>query len=310
MGIGSILLEIFIPVSELLLPIIPGETFPYFFGKQINGNPVEIFQRSLFATIIITFTACLLGPFLMMRNLSLIGDGLAHVSFGGVAIGLVVGAADPLWYALSFSILAAILIYELQSREILTGDASIAIFLTGFLALGLVILQIWGGGITSDIHGYLFGNILLISESNLEMISVICVISIILLYSMRHGLLASSIDPIAARIQGIPIRQFGLLFSIITAAVVVSMVKVVGALLVTALLVTPAATGRLVGGSFRSCMIWTQFFGFISVIVGLYLSSEMDTGNGAMIALVAAIFFAIVGLIKSTITIIIKPNQN
>ena len=309
MGIGSILLEIFIPVTELLLPIIPGETFPYFFGKQINGNPVEIFQRSLFATIIITFTACLLGPFLMMRNLSLIGDGLAHVSFGGVAIGLVVGAADPLWYALSFSILAAILIYELQSREILTGDASIAIFLTGFLALGLVVLQIWGGGITSDIHGYLFGNILLVSEKNLEMITIICLISLVSILPLQKGLLASSIDPLAARVQGIPIWHVGLLFSIVTAAVVVSMVKVVGALLVTALLVTPAATGRLVGHSYRSCMIWTQFFGFSSVLIGLYLSSEMDTGNGAMIALVAAIIFAIVGILKTTINFIIIKND-
>ena len=222
MWIGSILLELFIPVTELLLPIIPGETFPYFFGKEINGNPVEMFQRSLFATFIITVTACMLGPFLMIRNLSLIGDGLAHVSFGGVAIALVLGAADPMWYALTFSMSAAISIHELQSREILTGDTSIAIFLTGFLALGLVVLQIWGGGITSDIHGYLFGNILLISEPNLEMITTISIGSLILILSMQKGLLASSIDPLAAQIQGIPIRKMGLLFSIINNVIKIS----------------------------------------------------------------------------------------
>ena len=121
MGIGTILLEFFIPVSEFFLPIIPGDVFPYFFGKTINGHPVEMFQRSLFATFLITSIACLLGPYLMIRNLSLIGDGLAHVAFGGICVGLVLGATSPLSYAVVFAVTASILIYELQSREILTG---------------------------------------------------------------------------------------------------------------------------------------------------------------------------------------------
>ena len=84
-----------------------------------------------------------------------------------------------------------------------------------------------------------------------------------------------------------------------TAAVVVSMVQVVGALLVTSLLVTPAATAQLVGRSFRSCMLWTQFFGFSSVLLGLYFSAENDTGSGSMIALVAAIIFCLTAIITT-----------
>ena len=90
-----------------------------------------------------------------MKNLALMGDGLAHVSFGGVAVGIVLGATAPLWYALVFSLTAAIIIHELQERDLLTGDASIAIFLTGMLALGLVVLRIWGEGlllISKDIY--------------------------------------------------------------------------------------------------------------------------------------------------------------
>jgi len=309
-GVGDCLFDVFIPISELLLPIIPGDVFPYFFGKELNGNPVEMFQRSLFATFIITTTACFIGPFLMIRNLALIGDGLAHVSFGGIAIAIVLGATSPLWYALLFALMAAILIHELEFRQILTGDASIAIFLTGMLALGLVVLQIWGGGITSDIHGYLFGNILLISESSLEMIVITCILSFVLLFLIRNALLAITIDPLAARIQGLPVGAIGLLFSMITAAVVVSMVKIVGALLVTALLVTPAATGQLIGRSFRSCLIWAQFFGFSSVMLGLYFSSENDTGNGAMIALVSAIVFGIVLISQTAFKFIVKPRDN
>ena len=205
MGLGTLLLEFFIPISELFLPIIPGDVFPYFFGKELGGQPVILFQTSLFAAFLITATACFFGPYLIIRNLSLIGDGLAHVSFGGIAIAIVMGYSTlALEFALFFSISSAILIYELQSREILTGDTAIAIFLTGMLALGLVVLQVLGGGITSDIHGYLFGNVLLISNNHLDKITLICVISFILLMIIRRGLLAMTLDPLAARVQGIP----------------------------------------------------------------------------------------------------------
>ena len=303
MGIGMLLLEIVAPFLEFISPIMPGEIFPYFFK-------MEMFQRAFLAAIMVTIVAGFLGVFLMMQNLALIGDGLAHVSFGGVAVGVVLGATSPLWYALIFSITAAILIHEMQSREILTGDASIAIFLTGMLALGLVILRIGGGGITTDIEGYLFGNLLLIDESSLDLIAIICIVSIIFLAVIRSALLACTIDPVAARIQGLPVRGIGLLFSVITAAVVVSMVQVVGTLLVTALLVTPAATAQLISRSFRSCMIWTQIFGLGAVIGGLYLSAELDAGSGSMIALFSAIIFGIVAISKTTLKTIYQTNDN
>ena len=303
MGLGGVLMDIFSPLMELIAPVMPGEVFPFFFT-------MELFQRALLAAIMVTIVAGFLGTFLLIRNLALIGDGLAHVSFGGVAVGIVLGATSPLWYALIFSISAAILIHEMQSREILTGDASIAIFLTGMLALGLVTLRIWGGGITSDIHGYLFGNLLLIDESDLDMISFICVVSLILLTLIRSGLLATTVDPLSARVQGLPVRGIGLLFSVITAAVVVSMVQVVGTLLVTALLVTPAATAQLVGRSFRSCLVWTQVFGLSSVLLGLYFSAEYSSGSGSMIALIAAIIFASVAIIQIIIRNFIRPKEN
>ena len=287
---GGVLMTIFTPLLEFVAPAVPGDVFPYFFT-------MEMFQRAMISAIIVTIVAGLLGTFLLVRNLALIGDGLAHVSFGGVAIGIVLGATHPLLYALVFSILASIIIYELQSREILTGDASIAIFLTGMLALGLVALRTNGGGITTDIEGYLFGNLLLIDGSDLDFISGICISSLFILFIIRSGLLAITVDPLAAAVQGIPVRTIGMLFSVVTAAVVVSMVQVVGALLVTSLLVTPAATAQLVGRSFRSCMLWTQFFGLSSVMLGLYFSAERDTGSGSMIALVAAIIFCLVAIL-------------
>ena len=169
MGIGTIILDLIAPFLEFIAPHMPGDIFPYFFTMQM-------LQRSLIAALMVTVVSGFLGLFLLMRNLALIGDGLAHVSFGGVAVAIVFGATTPLWYALAFSIISAILIYELQAREILSGDASIGIFLTGMLAFGLVSLRIWGGGVQNDIEGYLFGNLLLVDEESFELI---CIISII-----------------------------------------------------------------------------------------------------------------------------------
>ena len=294
MQLSEHLVELLSNVLEPMGQFMPGETFPAFFE-------LEMFQRALIAAILTTIVAGFYGSFLLMKNLALMGDGLAHVSFGGVAVGIVLGAAAPLWYALVFSLTAALIIHELQERELLTGDASIAIFITGMLALGLVVLRIWGGGITSDIEGYLFGNLLLIDYDDLDLILYISIFSLVTLFFLHDALLATTIDAIAARVQGIPTRWIGLWFSAAVAAIVVSMVQVVGTLLVTALLVTPAATAQLIGRSFRSCMILTQIFGFVSVILGLYFSAELETGSGSMIALITALMFAVVLIGRSVL---------
>ena len=294
MGIGSTLMSLLTPIMERIAPYAPGEIFPSFFT-------IPLFQNAFIAALFVTVVAGYLGSFLMIRNLSLIGDGLAHVAFGAVAVGLVIGYVSPLWYALLFTIIASILIHEMQAREILTGDASIAIFMTGILALGLVILDIWGGGITGTVEGYLFGNILLVYGESFELIVVMSIFSIAFLGIFHPILLATAIDPISVQVQGIPVRAIGLLFSITTAAVVVSMVQFVGTLLVTALLVTPAATSQLVARSFRSCIIWSQVFGLTSTIIGIYISAETESGTGSTIALTSASIFLIVAITKAAI---------
>ena len=296
MGVGSELMSLISPILESIGPYVPGEIFPAFFT-------VSLFQNAFVAALLVTMVAAFLGSFLLIRNLALIGDGLAHVTFGGVAVGLILGATSPLWYALFFSTVCSLLIHELQARGILTGDAAIAIFSTGVLALGLVVLSYWGGGITHTVEGYLFGNILLIYGESFEIIVWMSIISLTFLGAYRHVLLAMALDPISLQVQGIPVRGIGRMFSIITSIVVVSMVQFVGALLVTALLVTPAATAQIVSRSFRSCLIWAQVFGLSSTILGIFVSAELETGTGSTIALVSASIFLIVALIQ----IIILP---
>ena len=303
MGVGSVMMSLISPVMERMAPYVPGEIFPAFFT-------VSIFQNALVAALLVSMVAAFLGSFLLIRNLSLIGDGLAHVTFGGVAVGIVIGATSPLWYALVFSVVCSLLIHELQARRFLTGDAAIAIFSTGALALGLVFLSYWGGGITNTVEGYLFGNILLINSQSFEIIVWMSIVSISFLGSFRHVLLAMSLDPISLEVQGIPVGRIGRAFSIITAVVVVCMVQFIGALLVTALLVTPAATGQIVSKSFRSCLIWSQVFALSSTILGIFISAELEIGTGSTIALVSASIFLIAALIQVIVLPLLRTEPS
>ena len=292
MGLGVWLHELVSPAMEAIAPYLPGDVFPFFFT-------LDMFQRVLVASFVITVIAGVLGSFLLIRNMALIGDGIAHVTFGGVAVSMVLAGVPTLPMATLFAVVAAVLIFELQDRGLLEGDTAIAIMMTGALAFGLVALRIWGEGITANVERFLYGNVLFVDDASLDWICTVGLVALLLLGAMYKGLLAAAVDPVAARVQGIPVRAIGLTFSIVTAVVVVLMVKIIGALLVTALLVSPAATAQQVGKSFRSCVLWSQFFGLMSVLIGIYLSAEEDTGAGAMIALVAAVIFLVVVVSKS-----------
>ena len=292
MGLGVWLHELVSPAMEAIAPYLPGDVFPFFFT-------LDMFQRVLVASFVITVIAGVLGSFLLIRNMALIGDGIAHVTFGGVAVSMVLAGVPTLPMATFFAVVAAVLIFELQDRGLLEGDTAIAIMMTGALAFGLVALRMWGEGITANVERFLYGNVLFVDDASLDWICTVGLVALLLLGAMYKGLLAAAVDPVAARVQGIPVRAIGLTFSIVTAVVFVLMVKIIGALLVTALLVSPAATAQQVGKSFRSCILWSQVFGLVSVLLGIYLSAEEDTGAGAMIALVAAVIFLVVVALKS-----------
>ena len=303
MVVGDFIIEVLGPVLESLEPIVPGEWFPLYFIRPY-------LQRPLIAAVFVAMVAGFLGSFLLIRNLALIGDGLAHVSFGAIAIGLIVGIVDPLIWAFVLCVISAILIDFLQAKKWLTGDTAIAIFLTGMLGLGVVVTRLYGGGSLISVEGYLWGNLNLIDSDSFEFIMIACIISYLSLAIFYHSLLLISIDPIAARIQGLPVRFIGLYWSILTAAVVVSMVQFVGVLLVTALIVTPAAIAQLLSRSFFMCVVLSQVLGVVTVLLGLYYSAELSTDSGAMIALVSAIIFVIVAVSKGLIKQFTAADNN
>ena len=302
MDLGELVIESLGPLLESLEPSIPGEWFPLYFTRVY-------LQRPLIASVVVSMVAGFLGTFLLMRNLALIGDGLAHVSFGAIAVALVVGWA-PLEFALVICVISALTIEFLSEKGYLTGDSAIAIFLTGMLGLGLVVSYVSGDSAIRQIDGYLWGNLNLIDAASFNDIIWVSLISYIGLIILYRSLMAICIDPIAARVQGIPVSVVITIWSILIAFVVVSMVQIVGALLVTALLVTPAAMAQITSRSFFMCVVLSQVFGILTVLLGLYYSAELETGSGSMIALVSAVLFVIVASTKGLVKFFTATNQN
>ena len=303
MVVGELLLDLLGPMLESIAPHLPGEWFPRFFSRSY-------LQRSLIAALVVSMVAGFLGSFLLIRNLALVGDGLAHVSYGAIGIFIVIGIIDPLDGAYVVCVIAAILIGLAQRYGWLTGDTAIAIISTGMLGLGLVLFKLYGGTSLVTIDTYLWADLITMSDElyrRIVFISVICYLGLLLLY---RSLLAICIDPVAARIQGIPVEVISLCWSILVGLVVVSMVQIVGALLVTALLVTPAAMAQITSRSFFSAVVLSQIYGILTILLGLYYSAELGTGTGSMIALVSAVLFIIVVISKSLVKLLSTTNQN
>ena len=299
--LGELLIEGLGPILDSLEPLIPGEWFPLYFTRVY-------LQRPLIASLVVSMVAGFMGTFLLMRNLALIGDGLAHVSFGAIAVALAVGWA-PLKSALIICVISLIIEF-LSEKGYLTGDSAIAIFLTGMLGLGLVVSYVSGDSAIRQIDGYLWGNLNLIDAESFNNIIWVSLISYLTLTILYRSLLAICIDPIASKVQGIPVFLITIVWSTLIAVVVVSMVQIVGALLVTALIVTPAAMAQLTSRSFFMCVVLSQIFGIITVLLGLYYSAELGTGSGSMIALVSAVLFVVVALAKGVVKISTATNQN
>lgn len=249
-------------------------------------------QRAIAAGVLIAIACSVLGVFLVLRRDAMLGHGLAHVTFGGVALGLLLGVS-PLWTALAVAILAAILLIKLREAAQLHGDTAIGIVSSVGFALGIVFASI-SGRFSVELFSYLFGNILAIGPGEVwtsAVLGLAVVISVVLNY---HDLVAITFDRELARTSGIPVQPLDLLIALLSAVTVVLAMKVVGLLLVAALIVIPAATALQIAGNFRMAIIWSCVVGVFSVLGGLVVSYYMDIPSSGAIVLLEAILFGLV----------------
>lgn len=264
---------------------------------------IEIFQytfmQNAFLTGIFIAVACsLLGTFLVLRRYALIGDGLSHIAFGGIATGILFNVA-PFVSALIFSLIGSLGILKMKESAKVHEDSAIGIISHASLGIGIFILSI-ANGFNIDILSYLFGSILAIAtiEMILSIALALIVITIILLF--YNELFAITFDEKAAKILGIKTKVLSTLLIMLTAITVVSSMRVVGLMLASSLLILPASTALQLKLSFKRTLLASTIISVLSVIIGIYAAYIFDFAVSGSIVFTNVLFF-LLALVKKRI---------
>jgi ABC-type Mn2+/Zn2+ transport system permease subunit len=259
-----------------------------------NADVVEIFeyafmQRALIAGAVIGALCAIIGVYVVLKGLSFIGAGIAHASFGGVALGFLLGV-NPVLSAVGFCVVTAWGIGLVARKGLVKEDTAIGIFFASTMALGILFIGLMHG-YNVDLFGYLFGSILAVAREDLWITLGLGAGIVLVVALFFKELLFVSFDPEMAEVTGVPAGKiYFLLLSLVALTVVVS-IKVVGIVLVSALLVTPAAAAYQLTEDFRRMMALAVLIGVASTVGGLLLSYALDTASGATIVLLATLIF-------------------
>ncbi|MBP1999415.1 zinc transport system permease protein [Paenibacillus shirakamiensis] len=243
----------------------------------------DFFQRALAGGLLIGLTAPLIGIFLVLRRLSMIGDTLAHVTIAGVALGFLI-EVYPIAVGLVFAIVASFAIEKLRKAYKGYAELSIAIIMSGGVALASLFFTL-GMGYNTDVVSYLFGSIYTLDTIDLYVVGIVTVfvVAAIGLFFKEFFLLTFEED--AASVSGLPVKWLNLLITVMTALVVSTAIKIVGALLVSALLTIPAACSLFIARSFKSSVVFSVIIAEIAVVAGLMIAGIYNLAPGATIVL-------------------------
>jgi zinc transport system permease protein len=248
-------------------------------------------ERALAAAVIVGLLCGLLGFFVILRRLAFIGVGISHAAVGGVALGLILGV-DPRLAAAIFSVAVALGMFWVARDRRLAEDAVIGVFLSGAMALGLLLMGL-RHGYQKDLFSYLFGSLLAVTPADLAGLGLLAAALALIIAASFREMLFVAFDEEVARAYGRPVDALDAMLIVVLALTVVAAVRVVGVLLVEALLVVPAATAALWTLDFRRQVALSMGLGAASAVVGLWCSLAFDVGAGAAIVLVAvSAFFA------------------
>ena len=241
------------------------------------------FQRALIGGFLIGITAPIIGLFLVLRRLSMMGDTLSHVTIAGVAFGFLLDFY-PLVVGLVFSVLASIAIEKLRTAYKSYAELSIAIIMSGGVALASFFFTL-GKGYNSDVMSYLFGSIYTLDTIDLTIITCVTCIVIIVVALLYKEFFLISFEEDAAAVTGLPVRVLNMLITILIALVISTSIKIVGALLVSALLTIPVAISLLIASSFTRALLWSLCISQVAVLGGLCIAGVWNFAPGATIVL-------------------------
>ena len=254
----------------------------------------EFFQRALVAGIAVGILAPIVGTFFVARRQAFFADTLAHASLAGVATGLLLGTSS-LWGAMIAAIIAALIMERLRSRGHLSGDAALALVLSGSLALAVVVMGL-AKKFNAQVLSYLFGSITTVSWSDVITIILVAIVALAAVYLFFKEFFLITFDARLARAQGMNVTFYELLFAALAAITVATGMRIVGALLVSALMVIPVLSAQVWGRGFGKTLCIAVINAVIAVILGLIFSYHLDTAAGATIVLVAIGLFILSAL--------------
>lgn len=257
----------------------------------------EFMQRALLAGIAVGIFAPLIGTYLVQKRMSLIGDGIGHLAFSGVAGGILIGVW-PVWSALAVAVVGAIAVDRLRARGRASGDLALALFFYGGIALGVVLIGL-AGSLNANLFSYLFGQVLLVTPDEVVTILALGAVVVGTMAVLRRAMFAVVSDEEWARVAGLPVDLLNSVLAILTAIVIVAAMRVVGILLIAALMVLPVGGAQLIARSFAGTLRWSAALGVGAVVAGLALSRVVGLAPGGTIVLVAAVLFAAISLVAA-----------
>lgn len=251
----------------------------------------EFMQRALIAAALVGVAAPSIGVYLVHRRLSLMGDGIGHVAFTGVAAGLLAGVF-PVLTALVAAVVGAVVIELLRERGRTAGDVALALVFYGGIAGGALLISLSPSGGAGALP-YLFGQVLTVGTDDLVAVVVASILVVGVTALLHKELFAVTYDEEVARVSGLPVRAYNLLVAITAAVTVAVAMRVVGILLVSAMLVLPVAAVQESARSFRATVVAASIVGFVVTVAGVILAFYVNAAPGAVIVLTAIAAFAL-----------------
>ena len=246
-------------------------------------------QRALMAGILVSITCGVIGSYVVVRRMVFISGGISHSAFGGIGLGYLVGI-DPVIGAMLFAIVSALGIGAISKRTRLPEDTAIGILWAVGMALGVIFIGL-SPGFAPDLFGYLFGNILSVSFSDLIIMLALTVLILVVVTLLFKEFLSLSFDEEFARVSGVPAGWLYFILIVLIALSVVVLIRAVGIILLIALLTIPAAISRQFVSSLKKMMLLSMLLSIVFVISGLWLSYVLDIASGATIILFSGIMF-------------------
>ena len=262
---------------------------------QIFGHSFMV--RAVVVGLLVSLCAALLGVSLVLKRYSMIGDGLSHVGFGALAIAAVLNAA-PLAVAAPIVVLAAFLILRISENSKIRGDAAVAMISTGSLAVGVFIMSL-SPGMNADIHSFMFGSILAMSRRDVLISAVLAAVIFTLFALFYNKIFAVTFDEAFARAIGVRAKLYNMLLAFLTAITIVLGMRMMGALLISSLIIFPALTSMRLCKRFKAVTICSACVSAACFLAGIVASYKLETPTGATIVTVNIITFALFAVVAA-----------